>query len=136
MSVALCVVFERDVPSHGTLGGDNLALMRDWRRLAKAARSAKLRPLADFESYDPEDVAGAMDMDVDELGLDPENLSPGEWFDAKDGLAAVRALTGHLRANPKALSRQAAIVEDLASVESELAAAERAGVRFRFQTVT
>ena len=135
MGVVICAVFEREVPQHGTLGGDNTALNRDWQRLVKLAKAAKLQPLNDFESYDSEEVAANLDMDPEELGFDPGNMPAAQWFAAADGIAAVRALIAHLRANPKALSRQAEVLDELSSVESELAAAEKAGVRFRFEAV-
>lgn len=130
MSVTFSVVFETKVPRHGTLGGDNPALEKAQKQLDRVARAAGLRALSDFESYDPADVAADFDMDVDEAALPPV-----EWFAAADGLAAVRALAAHLRANPTAVRGSAKVLEDLASVEAELAAADRAGVRFRFAVV-
>jgi hypothetical protein len=135
MGVVICAVFEREIPQHGTLGGDNPALNRDWQRLAKLAKAAKLRPLNDFESYDAEEVAASLDMDPEELGLDTGNMPAAQWFAAADGLAAVQALVAHLRANPKLLSRQAEVLDELSGVETELSAAEKAGVRFRFEAV-
>src|SRR5262245_23302902 len=69
--------------------------------------------------------------------LDPEEVDgpPVQWFAATDGLAAVRALAGHLRAHPKDLSNSDDILAELSEIESELADAERAGVRFRFAVV-
>jgi hypothetical protein len=130
MGASFCVVFESEVPPHGTLGGDNLAVLNAHRKLDRLARANGLRSLNEFESYDPEDVADALDLDPDQVGGPPM-----QWFAAADGLAAVRALAAHLRAHPGDLSNSADVVAELAEMESELANAERAGVRFRFAVV-
>jgi len=132
MGASFCAIFESDVPSHGTLGGDNPAVLKAQRKLDGVARDADLRSLDEFESYDPQDVVGDFDLDVDaeELGLPPV-----EWFAAADGLDAVRALIAHLNSHPDAVRNQADVLDDLANVEAELTAADRAGVRFHFQVV-
>ena len=94
MGVAFCVVFKKDVPPHGKLGGDNMALAKGYEKLDAVAEKKGLRTLGSFLSQDPQELADMMDMDAAELGLPPE-----EWFNASDGLAAVQALSAHLRAN-------------------------------------
>src|SRR5688500_17363256 len=130
MGASFCVVFESDVPPHGTLGGDNPVLLKAQRKLDRVARDAGLRSLDEFESYDPQHVAGEFDLDAEELGLPPV-----EWFPAADGLAAVRALIAHLTSHPDSVRNQADVLVDLTNVEAEVAAADRAGVRIRFQVV-
>lgn len=130
MGASFCVIFESDVRPHGTLGGDNPAIAKAQKKLDRLAKSAGLRSLGDFESYDPEDVAGSLDMEVEDLGMPPV-----QWFKANDGLAAVQALLAQLRANPDAISWQADVVSDLTAIESELSAAVKAHVRFRFAIV-
>jgi hypothetical protein len=75
-------------------------------------------------------VAADFDLDAEELGLPPV-----EWFAAADGLAAVRALIAHLNSHPDAVRNQPDVLDDLTNVAAEVAAAGRAGVRFRFQVV-
>jgi hypothetical protein len=130
MGASFCVIFESDVPRHGTLGGDNPTIEKAKKKLDRLAKSAGLRSLDEFESYDPEDVAGSFDMEVEDL-----NMPPVQWFEAKDGLAAVQALLAHLRAHADAIARQADVVRDLGEIEKELKDAVKAGVRFRFAIV-
>lgn len=126
MSASFCVIFEAPVPPHGTLGGDNPALVRRQRVLDRLARDAGLTPLGAFESYDPADLEGLLDE------VDGE---PAAWAPAADGLAAVRALAAHLRADPDAVRDAGEVLTDLGRVAAELADAARAGVRFRFAVV-
>src|SRR3712207_5148756 len=102
MGASFCAIFEADVPPHGTLGGDNPAILKAQRKLDRVARDVGLRSLDEFESYDPQDVAADFDLDAGELGLPPV-----EWFAAADGLAAVRALIAHLHTHPDTVPRQA-----------------------------
>lgn len=132
MGATFSVVFEADVPLHGTLGGDNPTLHRAQRKLDRIALDVGLRSLDEFESYDPPDIAAALDLEIDP---DDPKLTPVEWFPAADGLAAVRALIAHLRSHPDAVRSQADVLNELASVEAELSDADRAGVRFHFQVV-
>ena len=130
MGASFCVIFESDVPPLGTLGGDNLAVLKSQRKLDRVARDAGLRSLDEFESDDPQYAVADLDLDPDELGLPPV-----EWFAAADGLTAVGRLIAHLNARPAAVPRQQDVLADLAAVEAELAQADRAGVRFRFAVV-
>jgi hypothetical protein len=131
MGASFCAVFEAAVPPHGTLGGDNPALLRRQRRLDRLAAGAGLTPLGTFESYDPADAADYLGEDA-EL---PADLPPVQWFPAVDGLAAVRALAAYLAAHPDSVSGQSEVVAELEGLARELADAERAGVRFRFAVV-
>jgi hypothetical protein len=126
MGASFCAVFEGDVPPHGTIGGDNPALLRHQRRLDRLARQNGLTPLSAFESYDPADLADLLGED------DAAEAPPAQWFAPADGLAAVRALAAYLNAQPGTVTDQANVLADLASIEEELTAAERAGARFRF----
>jgi hypothetical protein len=131
MSVSFCVVFEADVPPHGTLGGDNVELVRAQAPLERLAQANGLRPLSQFESYDAADLAADLDVDVGEV-----DLPPAQWFPAAEGLTAVQALIAHLAAHPATLSRQPEVLTELRVIAGELEAAAQAGVRFRFALVS
>jgi hypothetical protein len=130
MGVAFCVVFKKDVPPHGKVGGDNKALAKGYEKLDAVAETNGLRTLESFLSQDPEEIADMLEMDADEMGLPPE-----EWFSASDGLAAVQALTAHLRANPKAIGKAKEMLPELDQVAAELTAAARHKVKFHFALV-
>lgn len=131
MGASFCTVFEAVVSPHGTIGGDNPALLRRQRRLDRLATDAGLTPLGAFESYDPVAVADYLD----EGDAPPVGLPPVRWFKAADGLAAVQALVMHLSANRDQISNPAEVVDELKRIAAELADAERVGVRFRFAVV-
>ena len=129
MGASFCAVFEAEVAPHGTIGGDHPAILPRLRRLERVAAAGGLTPLGAFESYDP--AAAAEFMDEGE----PANLPPVRWFAPSEGLAAVSELVAYLAARPGALADQQLVAEDLTALAAELAAAARAGVRFRFAVV-
>ncbi len=129
MGTSFCVVFESDVPSHGTLGGDHPTILRRQRALDRLARANGLTPLADFESYDPADAAELLDED------EVAELPAARWFDPVAGRAAVQALAGYLEAHANAVPGQINVLAELEEIASELADAARAGTRFRFAVV-
>jgi hypothetical protein len=128
MSVSFCVAFEAQVPPHGILGADHGALTREKDSLDRLASEHGLVPLGAFESYGADDAAGVLDEDE----LEELQLPEAEWFDPAAGLAAVRALAGWIRSHSDAVDDHEEVLADLTGIEAELAAAQRAGVRFRF----
>jgi len=130
MGTAFCVVFKKDVPPHGKLGADCMALARGYEKLDAVAEAKGLRTLGAFLSQDPEELAEMMEMDAEEMGLPPV-----EWFSATDGLAAVQALIAHLRDNPKTIAKAGEMSSELELVETELRAAARIKVKFHFALV-
>jgi hypothetical protein len=131
MSVSFCVAFDSDVPPHGMLGADYAALTREKDSLDRLATEHRLVPLAAFESYSADDAAGLLDADE----LEELQLPEAEWFDPAAGLAAVRALAGWIQFHSAAVHDHEALLTELSGIETELAAAEGAGVRFRFAVV-
>ncbi len=69
MGTAFCVVFKKDIPPHGKLGGDCMALAGGYEKLDAVAEAKGLRILGAFLSQDPDELADLMEMDVDEMGL-------------------------------------------------------------------
>ena len=130
MGIAFCVVFKKDVPPYGKLGSDNMVLAGAHEKIDALAKKNGLSTLESFLSQDPDELADMMGMDADEMGLPPV-----EWFNASDGLAAVRALIAHLRENPKGIAKAKETVAELKQVEVELIAASQRKVKFRFALV-
>jgi hypothetical protein len=129
MSVSFSVVFESDVPPHGSLGADHVALARHKEVLDQLADENGLVPLSAFESYDPEDAAEF--LDEEELAVLPD----AQWFEPAEGLAAVGALAGYLRSHTGAVPDHEDVLADMTGIKEECADAEKAGVRFRFAIV-
>jgi hypothetical protein len=130
MGVAFCVVFKKEVPPYGTLGGDSKALVEGYAELDAFAEKNGLRTLGSLLSQDPEEMAALMEVDAEEMGLRPE-----EWFSASEGLAVVRPLIALLREHPKAVAKGRELLSDLEQVETELAEAARRRVKFHFSLV-
>jgi hypothetical protein len=63
MSVSFCVIFETEVPPHGTLGSDTMRLAGQKDDLDLLCNQNGLTPLGAFESYDPADMADFFDED-------------------------------------------------------------------------
>jgi hypothetical protein len=130
MSVAFFIV-----PEHAVAGldcfvnGKPLAHIRDGI-IVRICREAGVRPLLEFCSQDPEEVAAFC---ADE-GIDPP---PGgcpseQWFSAADGLRTVRALlarVGELATAGPAWAVEA-IAADLQQYEEVLVRLDHAGVRW------
>ena len=129
MSVSFSVVFESEVPPHGSFGGDHVELARHKEALDQLADENGLVPLSAFESYAPEDAAEF--LDEEELAVLPD----AQWFDPAEGRAAVRALGHYLRSHLEAVPDQEDVLAEMTGIEEECADAEKAGVRFRFAIV-
>jgi hypothetical protein len=99
------------------------SLSRHIESLDEAARELGVRPLSDFVSIDPEQVADFLD-DEGEEGFDMPAL---RQFKAEEGLATVRALAAHPAAQAKG------VAEDLRDCERILGAAAQNGVGWHFE---
>lgn len=124
MSVALYIVAERRVPNLDTdVGGKALGRSNNLDRLA--ARVG-VRPLMEFFSADPDDLAAH----IEELGGEPVSIPEEVWFPAEDGLITVRGLLRHLEANPTVIPKGEEIAGELREFEGVLAGLAAAGVRW------
>jgi hypothetical protein len=119
MGAAYYIVLERDIAGLDTMmNGKSLA--RNITTLDKAAREVGVRPLSDFCSMPPDEVAEIMDVAVD-----PVSLPPLQEFSAREGLTTLRALMPRPEAQPALL--------DLKECERILSAAAEQGVGWHFQ---
>lgn len=91
MSAALYIVAE--TPPEGFDPFVNgKALSKHNAKLEKAAKKLGVLDLMDFFSQNPEEAAELFDGDL-------ADLPPEKWFDAKEGLATIRALLGDFISN-------------------------------------
>jgi hypothetical protein len=97
-------------------------------QLDQLAGRAGVRPLMEFFSQDPEELAEFLEAEGVDL---PAGAVPAEqWFPAEDGLMSVRGILAYLAANPNATPKDSAIIEDLSAFESVLVRLESGGVRW------
>lgn len=124
MGVSLSVMFDKPVGRSRTPDEFN-ALGNGLEGLDKVLTKAGVPTLGRFVSLDPDDC---QDMDPD----DPAALGmpPLAFFRPKDGRAAVRAVAGYLRQNPKKVPYSADLLAELELVEKLLAEAEKKGAKF------
>lgn len=124
MGAAYYIVLKHKIDDLDT-GMDGKSLSRHIDALDEAARELGVRPLSEFFSADPEQLAEFMEgegMDAGEV-----ELPPLQQFAAQDGLATVRALAGHTAA------RADGVVQDSTECERILAAAAQHGVGWHFE---
>ena len=124
MGAAYFIVLERKIEGVDTdMDGKSLSECID--SLDEAARELGVRPLSEFFSADPAQLATFMESE----GVDIGDAAPPplEQFTAQDGLATVRALASH------AAARADGVAQDLRECERILNAAAQHGVGWHFE---
>jgi len=120
MGSAHYIVLEREIDSlDAIMDGKSLSLHIEL--LDKAAGELGVRPLSEFFSMPPDELADLMD------GADDVEFPALQQFSAQEGLTTVRALLAH---TPVHMDR---IVEDLQACERILKVAAEQGVGWHFQ---
>jgi hypothetical protein len=128
MSLLIYPEFDPPLPveESGTTGE---FLARHSEALDDLAIAAGQKPFTAFG--DTRDIPEDFDGPPEELD---DILGPWtEWFDPAEGLATVRALVRHLKANPTTLRKLDGVLDELEDLARDLAVAEQEGVRFRLQ---
>jgi hypothetical protein len=133
MSAAFFIVLDKENPGFNTMVNGKF-LAQDSKGLEKIAKALGIRELEDYVSYSPDEARAMME----DLGSDPEEIERTElpeqqWFDAQEGLDLVAKLTGHIRANPKALKNAKGVLADLQEYKGVLEKAKKIGARWNLQ---
>lgn len=129
MGVGISIVLDREV--EGTAPDDfaGRALNRARWELSEAAEEAGLQPLDEFVSLSPEESEIlAMDLNFDS---EVDAATPAGWFESGAGLELARTLLVRVSAEPHGFPSPAELRAELTELEGLLAAAARAGARFR-----
>ena len=124
MGVAHYIVLERKIDGLDT-GMDGKSLSRHIDSLDEAARELGVRPLSEFFSADPEQMAEFLESEGIDAG--EGELPALQQFTAQDGLATVRALAAH------AAAQADGVAQDLRECERILSAAAQHGVGWHFE---
>ena len=120
MGSAYYIVLEKEIDGlNTTMDGKSLSL--HIGALDKAAVELGVRPLSEFFSMPPDELAEFMD------GTDNVELSASQQFSAQEGLTTIRALLGHTPVHKDW------VVEDLQDCEQILKIAAAQGVGWHFQ---
>ena len=124
MGAAYFIVLERKIDGVDT-GMDGKRLSQQIKSLDEAARQIGVRPLSEFFSADPAQLAEFMEGE----GVDVGDTAPPplQQFTAQEGLATVRALASH------AAARADGVAKDLRECERILSAAAQHGVGWHFE---
>lgn len=120
MGVAHYIILERKIEGLDT-SMDGKSLSRHIESLDDAARELGVRPLSEFFSADPEQMAEFMQGEGD------VELPALQQFTAQDGLTVVRALAAH------AAGGVDGVAQDLRDCERILSAAAKHGVGWHFE---
>jgi len=145
MGAALYIVPEREVPGLEVyVNGKALARIDEPEQLAERAG---VPWLMDYFSLSEGDALASLIEEPGEplpdesgehdLVEDPEpapdevgGLPPEEWFDAEEGLAAVRGILAYLEVHPAGLPESAEVIDDLKEFEAVLARLAAESVRW------
>ena len=124
MGAAYFIVLERKIDGLDT-GMDGKSISQHLESLDEAARQLGVRPLSEFFSADPAQLAEFMEGE----GVDVGDAAPPplQQFTAQDGLATVRALASH------AAARVDGVAQDLQECERILSTAQQHGVGWHFE---
>jgi hypothetical protein len=124
MGAAHYIVLERKIDGLDTsMNGKSLS--RHIEALDEAARTIGIRPLSDFFSADPEQMAEFMEdggMDADDF-----EFPPIRQFSAQEGVATIQALAAHPAASAEG------VAQDLRECERILKVAAQHGVGWHFE---
>ena len=118
MGAAHYIVLEKEIDGLDTIM-DGKHLSQHIESLDKVARELGVRPLSEFFSMPPDELAEFMD------GADDMELPSLKQFSAKEGLATVRALLPQREAQ--------VAIEDLQACERILSTAAEHGIGWHFQ---
>ncbi len=124
MGAAYFIVLERKIDGVNT-DMDGKSLSRHMESLDVAARELGVRPLSEFFSADPEQLAELMEGEGADVG--DVDLPQLQQFSAQDGLASVQALAAH------ATARADGVAQDLSVCERILSTAAQHGVGWHFE---
>jgi hypothetical protein len=109
---------------------DGKALSRAEGELAGLARRLGVRPLMEFFSMSPEDFEADV-AQFNPFGSEARGpIHEEQWFSAQEGLVTVRALLGHLQAQPQAFPGAEAARSDLEDFAHVLEEAGKRGIRW------
>lgn len=124
MGAAYFIVLEREIDGVDT-GMDGKSLARHMESLDDAARQLGVRPLSEFFSSDPAQLAEFMEGEgADAGGFEFPVI---QQFSAQNGLATLRALAAD------AAARADGVMQDLHECESILSAAAQHNVGWHFE---
>ncbi len=122
--MAYFIVLERKIRGLDT-GMDGKGLSLNIGALDEAARQLGVRPLSEFYSGDPDEMADFLESEGVETGED--DLPPLENFEAQEGLETVRALAAD------EVSQAEGVAEDLRECDRILTSAAAHGVTWHFE---
>jgi hypothetical protein len=132
MALVIVATLEKELPAMGAYvkAAPGKALAREIDRLDTAARRCGVTAITSLLS----ESRAALEAQMRAEGFDPGKmrLPPEQFFSASEGLKTVRGLSAHVTANLNDFKQPNPILRDLKAVETLLAEAEGAGVRFHF----
>ena len=127
MGVAWYISTEREVPGLDTFVSGKAIAHADEKSLAAIVERLGVKPLMEFFSSNPEELADLLG-DFEEEATSMPEMPEEEWFSAEKGLSAVRPLLAYLRQHDGELEDQDYIIRDLEDFERILDTLRREGV--------
>lgn len=132
MSSAVYVALEKEIPGIDASSVCGKWLARAWEALNALGETTGSRPLADFVSADPADLASL--LGEDDSAVEAIKIPDEQWFDPAEALTAVAAMLAVARGGSPAFRKVSVedVIADLESAQRVLIAARDSGVRFHF----
>ena len=132
MALAFVVTLEKELSAQpdAVKGANGKAIAREIDKLDYATRCKSTEPMTALLSESQARLIEQLKAD----GFDPSKmrLPPEHWYDASQGLRAVRALIEYVSEKLNDFKQPNPILRDLKAAEALLSAADAAGVRFHF----
>ncbi|HUX45268.1 MAG TPA: hypothetical protein VMV57_11000 [Terracidiphilus sp.] len=129
MAASLYIVVEGEDPGFDIFVNGH-AVARNEEALERLSQTLNVKTLLDFFSADENSMALLLEQGAG----DPEwakNLPQPQWFDAAEGLAAVRAILQFIQSTPAALgSETTSVLQELREYERVLEKSAMRGLRW------
>ncbi len=121
------IVLEKDIPNFDVYVNGNM-LAKESDALERLAKKIGVPPLLSFFSIGTEELTALVGDEGETVAMLGVKAPTEQWFDAEDGLIAIRNMMSHLESMELGRSNQ--VLSNLKDFERVLEAASESGVRW------
>jgi hypothetical protein len=123
MGVAYYIVLNNEEPGFDTFV-DGKAIVKEIDALNSISAILGIHSFEDFLVMSSEDLEDLVGEDID---IPDQNAS---WLGTEDGIKFISKLKEHIKANPKCVANQSAIIDELSEYEIVLQKADSIGAKW------
>ena len=121
------IVLEQDIPNFDAYVNGNM-LAKESDTLERLAKEGGAATLLSFFSTSPEELTSLVGDEEETVGSLGAKAPEEQWFNAEDGLHAVRKLMSHLQSTE--LQKRDQVLSNLKEFERVLEEASHRGIRW------